>query len=100
MSGKRKSNKQNKSVSNKKTKVKKQTQPNKEVKEDDITIWQAESVLKNAMDEIGFDGALFVGNVKDSVELRKRQGKEPKQIRYLHYVTWAVALRRKEIGPV
>ena len=46
-----------------------------------------------------FNGAIFVKDIKRSVEIRKRQNKEPRQIRYIHYTTWAVALRKKAIGP-
>ena len=41
-----------------------------------------------------------MNNLKDSVEIRKRQNKEPHQIRYLHYLTWAISLRKKQVGPM
>lgn len=47
-----------------------------------------------------YDGQVFVENLKGSVEVRRRQNKEPLQIRYLHYVTWAIALRKKQVGPL
>lgn len=45
-----------------------------------------------------YDGQIFIQNVIRSVEVRKRQAKEPVQIHYLHYLTWALALRKKGIG--
>jgi len=41
---------------------------------------------------------MFIENLKGSVDIRKRKNKEPKQTRYLHYMTWAIALRKKQIG--
>ena len=40
-----------------------------------------------------FDGNEFAADLERSVQIRKRQSKEPKQIRYIHYTTWAVSLR-------
>lgn len=47
-----------------------------------------------------FDAGLFIDDLKDNVAKRKRQSKEPKQIRYLLYLSWAVALRKKQVGPL
>lgn len=34
------------------------------------------------------------------MEIKQRQSKEARQIRYFHYLTWAVALRKNECGPL
>ena len=35
-----------------------------------------------------------------SVDIRKRQNKEPRQICYTHYLTWALALWKRDVGPI
>ena len=46
-----------------------------------------------------FDGKIFVDDLDRGVQIRIHQNKEPKQIRYINYTTWAVALRKKDVGP-
>ena len=39
-----------------------------------------------------------IPNLHDRIAIKRRQSKEPMQIRYFHYIVWAVALRKKENG--
>ena len=34
------------------------------------------------------------------MEEKKKRNKDPAQIRYFNYLSWAVAIRKKEIGPL
>ena len=54
--------------------------------------------LRYFVNDCRFDGQLFVRDLERNVEIREHQCKEPRQIRYIHYGKWAVALRRKNIG--
>ena len=47
-----------------------------------------------------YDGPTFIENLERSIEIRLNKNKEPRQIRYFHYASWALALRKKEIGPM
>lgn len=47
-----------------------------------------------------YNANVFIESLKDSVEIRRRQNKEPQQIRYSHYMRWAIALRKKKVGPL
>lgn len=47
-----------------------------------------------------YDADVFIDDLKETVDYRRRKNKEPEQIRYIVYVTWAVALRENEVGPL
>lgn len=41
---------------------------------------------------------MFAKNLEEGITVRRKQSKEPQQIRYVHYMGWAVALRKKNIA--
>ena len=43
---------------------------------------------------------MFVDSLEMGVDAGKLRNKDPLQIHYIHYQTWALELRKKGVGPI
>ncbi|XP_013398022.1 uncharacterized protein LOC106164603 [Lingula anatina] len=59
----------------------------------------AERRLLSEMAECGFDGKEFAKGLDHTVTAAKMKGKTHIKIRFMHYSSWARALKKQDIGP-